>query len=160
MMYSTCLFFEVDPFTFTHNDKLSTYKLNTVLFGIALFLEVLFWLIERVILSVLYLKTYAFHSDRKLSHSLLVLFVHTMLTMLPSEMLIFFGYHSKRHSSDFEMGLVNLSWVRRIVSCVRILIMFGVQIACEKFVLADDFVSTIYLFQTLYLTQLIISIFP
>jgi hypothetical protein len=74
-------------------------------------------------------------------------------------MVIFFGYY-KVLVNDFEKALLNYAWVRRIVSTIRILSLMAIQIMAANFVLADSFVSTVFLFQTIYLAMAIIAIFP
>lgn len=74
-------------------------------------------------------------------------------------MLIFFGYHKKK-SSDFTEALLNLSWLRRVVSLLRISVLIIVQVMASNVSISDDFVSMVYLFQTVYLAMLMIAVCP
>lgn len=160
MLYSAFMYFGSRPLEFDEDPRIKTYELNTLIFGVALAMEFMYWVISRLILTVLYLKSYMKIEGRSCFHNFTVIITHTLVTILPCEMLLFFGYHRSSHVTDFERGLLNLSWMRRIVSAIRILTLMGVQIMSSNFVLADDFVSTVFLFQTVYLAMTIIAIFP
>jgi hypothetical protein len=124
---------------------------------IALSLEVVYWFFTRIVLVVLYMRTYS--HGRTWLHNLLILFSNSLFTFLPSEMLLFFGYH-RHHCNDFEKGLLNVSWLRRIISSIRLIMLLVVESLAANVRLEDDFISMTYLFQTVYLAMLIIAICP
>jgi hypothetical protein len=47
---------------------------------------------------------------------------HAILTILPSDMLVFFGYNDGRRDEEFKTKWLNLAWGRRIVSVIRIIV--------------------------------------
>ena len=110
---------------------------------VALCIEIVYWVVARVVLTILYMKNFA--AGRPWHKNLLIMLGHAAATIFPSEMLLFFGYH-KKHSNDFEKALLNLSWLRRIISVVRVAILIIIQIAASQVKLADDFISMVYLF--------------
>lgn len=159
MLYSTSLYFGVQLFNQDTRPKhrVDYYYLNYDVFVIALGLEVVYWFLTRIVLVVLYMRTYS--NGRAWYHNLLVLLSNSLFTFLPSEMLLFFGYH-RHHCTDFEKGLLNVSWLRRIISSVRIIMLILVECLGANIRLEDDFISMTFLFQTVYLAMLIIAICP
>lgn len=125
------------------------------MFGIALLLELLYYLFSRIILIRTYIKTYGNeYKGRPCYYNFAVIFTHSILCLFPSEMLIFFGYEEK--SNEYEQGLLNFAWLRRIISCTRIiLIWFSVSN-----LLAGEFVTLACFAQILYSSMLLIAICP
>ena len=121
-------------------------------------MEVIYWLITRIILTFQYNKIFG-GITRPIYFSILAQITHAVATIFPCEMLIFFGYH-KKQSNDYEKSLLNLSWLRRIVSLLRLIIMIAVQVLAHNVNISDDFISMVYLFQTVYLAMLMVAVCP
>ena len=121
-------------------------------------MELAYWAVTRLVLIYYYQKAIS-NLNRPAYHSPMVHTAHTIATILPCEMLIFFGYHKKK-SNDFTEALLNLSWLRRIVSLLRISVLLMVQVMAANVSISDDFISMVYLFQTVYLAMLMIAVCP
>lgn len=93
MTYSFSLYFWVQPFEFLEDSRMSMYDLNLLVFGIALSLELLYWAVSRIFLTAVYIKSYSRLEGRTCCHTFSVVVTHTLMTIIPTEMLIFFGYH-------------------------------------------------------------------
>ena len=109
----------------------------------------------RPMLIYLYFKTYGRDGEQSHSYSLFVASSHSLLTLLPFEMLIFFGYEGLQ-TNEYDQGLINYSWLRRIVSSLRIVI----QLISVTGLLAGEFVTLACASQTIALTILLTSIWP
>ena len=90
----------------------------------ALIIELAFFILTRLYLSMTYWRTY---DEYKTCHKLTVILTHLITTILPSDMLIFFGYNNRKNNNDFKTKLINMAWGRRIVSCIRIIIQFTAE---------------------------------
>lgn len=117
-LFSLCLFNDLDLGLFNEDIKVP-HSINYTLFGSALALEFSYWLITRAILTRKYFKSYG--QDRTLLYCCTIVLAHSLMTLMPCEMLIFFGYEGKQ-TQEFERGLLNYSWLRRIISSVRVAI--------------------------------------
>ena len=87
------------------------------LFGFVL--EYAYYIVSRILLAFLYLKT----MDVSICKRLSFLSLKTLITVAPCDMLLFFCYRDKkRNLSDYAAGMLNLAWLRRIVSSLRLII--------------------------------------
>jgi len=68
-------------------------------------------------------------------------------------MLLFFGY---RGDNEFEKKVLNLAWLRRIISLVRVI----VQACAISWVVEGEFNTTVLLAMVLYFVVLTIAICP
>lgn len=76
-------------------------------------------------------------------------------TILPSDMLVFFGYNDGK-SDDFKTKWLNLAWGRRIVSGIRIIVQFtGIN-----GLLNGDYVMLVCVSQISYFIMILIGILP
>lgn len=148
MVFSICLAF---GYELVSSNKPSDYSVNKTLFMSALSIEFVFWLISRMFLIRAHIRT---HSRRRLRFTkFFIPIIQSILTFFPSDMLLFFGYEGNQR---FSSALLNFSWVRRIVSTVRI----SIQIAAIKGILEGEFITTVFCSYIFYLTVLLTAICP
>lgn len=116
MFMSFCLFFD---FKIIENSKknIEPYSVNLLIFAIGVSIEALYWFITRIYLA----KTYIKHLGNRNStiYNISVILLQSIVSILPCEMLIFFGY-TGNHS--YEKRLLNFTWLRRLVSVLRIIL--------------------------------------
>lgn len=88
MTLSYCLFFGIYLIPPKHG--MEKPQIDEVLFLTGITIESTFWIISRIILTILYLKEYALYQTK--CCKITIVSIKTILTILPCEMLIFFGY--------------------------------------------------------------------
>jgi hypothetical protein len=116
MILSTTLCFDLQLYKSINNIK--KYTVNHSLFSLALISELAYYIFARVATSY----TYCRYDDNKSScHRVTVTLIHILATILPTEMLIFFGYNDGK-SNDFKTRWLNLAWGRRIITFLRLII--------------------------------------
>lgn len=125
--------------------------INNLLFVIGVTIEATFLIFSLIILNLIYIKTYG--STNKTCTNAWIISSRSLFQILPSDMLIFFGY-AGHHT--FEQVLLNLSWLRRIFSSIRIII----QMAAFESLINGEFVTLVVFVNFLYLTLLLVAICP
>ena len=85
---------------------------------LAITLELVYYFFSRVVTSFSYWRK---NNDKPVWHRVIVILIHCFATVLPSEMLIFFGYNDGK-SNDFKTKWLNLAWGRRITTVIRLII--------------------------------------
>ena len=116
MILSTTLCFDLQLYKSVNNIK--KYTVNHSLFSLALISELAYYIFARVTTSY----TYCRYDDNKSTwNRVTVTLIHILATILPTEMLIFFGYNDGK-SNDFKTRWLNLAWGRRIITCLRLII--------------------------------------
>jgi len=88
------------------------------LFSFALLSELLYYLFARIYTAKFYWK---YNDHRSIFYRIFTSITHAILTILPSDMLVFFGYNDGR-SDDFKTKWLNMAWGRRIVSIIRLVV--------------------------------------
>ena len=68
----------------------SKFYVNPYVFGIGLMIEFLYWLLTRVNLARSYLKNYG--KNKSCAAKISIILIQSLLTLFPSDMLLFFGY--------------------------------------------------------------------
>ena len=72
-------------------------------------------------------------------------------------MLLFFCFKDKKKpASDFAIGVLNLAWLRRIISIIRLVI----QLFAMNGIMVQEQVTMIAVFQIVYFWLLLIAIVP
>ena len=105
----------------------------------------------RIFLIKIYLRTYGKY--RLCFGRILTIGFQSLISFLPSDMLIFFGYEG---SHKYEVTILNFAWLRRIISSVRLTItLFAID-----GLLADQFITTVFCFYFFYLAVLLTAICP
>ena len=116
MILSTTLCFDLQLYKSVNDIK--KYSVNHSLFSIALILELVYYIFARVATSYTYCR---YNDNKSTCHMVTVTLIHILVTILPTEMLIFFGYNDGK-SDDFKTRWLNLAWGRRIITCLRLII--------------------------------------
>ena len=136
----------------TNQSQRYSYQVNHTLFGYALLIELLYWFVTRLILARIYFLTYG--KGQKCLFNSLTMLSKSLVTLLPTDMLLFFGYEGPHR---YEQRLLNLAWVRRIVSSSRIVVQI---LAVDGLLRGGEFITTVFCSQIFYLTLLLTSICP
>ena len=116
MILSITLCFDLQLVLYADDKK--KFTINHNIFSLALFSELLYFLFARMYTGIQYWK----HNDHKNKcHRVTAILIHWVATILPSDMLVFFGYNDGK-TDDFKTKWLNFSWGRRIVSGIRLII--------------------------------------
>jgi len=115
LLLAISLYFGYEPIHFEPVLKHQSIGYN--LYGGALLIEGFYIFVTRFILFYSYTASFGTSA----AYLVIATFV-TTLTILPLEMVLFFGYIGS--NTHFEKTLLNLAWLRRIFSLSRIVVMF------------------------------------
>eukprot|EP00347_Sterkiella_histriomuscorum_P014319 403361328 len=150
MFFSLCLFFD---YKMIQNSKpnIEPYQVSYSIFAVGLLLEFTYWLTTRFYLGKSYIKYIGYKNTKCQNYTTII--ANSILTIVPSDMLIFFGYEGH---TTYEKKMLNLAWLRRIISVIRIIF----QIVAVTGMLRGEFVTTVFCCQILYMVMLLTAIFP
>jgi len=148
MVFVLCLYFEKYPFPLTGKNFTGEFDIQENLYLSGLILEGSYYVLSRAALAPTYFRDYY-----KGSSSIAAFAFISLITFLPSDMLVFFGYANYCH---FEKLLLNLAWLRRIVTSTRIILIMS---SVTGF-FAGGFVTLVFFCSFLYLVMLLVAICP
>ena len=88
------------------------------MFSFALISELLYYIFARIYTASIHWKL---NDHKSKFHRIITSISHVIVTILPSDMLVFFGYNDGINDI-FKTKWLNMAWGRRIVSVIRILV--------------------------------------
>ncbi|CDW74142.1 UNKNOWN [Stylonychia lemnae] len=150
MFMAMCVFFNYQVIE-NSNPNVPKFQVNHIIFASGVAIEVLYLLITRIYLGKAYFK-YLRYKHTKL-YCALTSIIQSIFGIIPSDMLIFFGYKGE---NEYEKKVLNLAWLRRIISLVRV----SVQAFAISWVVEGEFNTTVLLAMVLYFVLLSIAICP